>query len=173
MRVRAFAPEDAPQLADLLRRYMREAYSRDWSGSEVSLTADSFLTTVHTALAAAEDGTLAGFVAWTDAYDLHHCVSGGEVLDMFVTPAARGHGVAVQLLLTAARAVREGGGSFLKGSALEPPSVRALYARAAVCWDERSCIVGGKAFRHLAGLAGCRPREVVRSVPPVEWNYEA
>lgn len=157
MRVRAFAPEDAPQLADLLRRYMREAYSRDWSGSEVSLTADSFLTTVHTALAAAEDGTLAGFVAWTDAYDLHHCVSGGEVLDMFVTPAARG----------------QGGGSFLKGSALEPPSVRALYARAAVCWDERSCIVCGKAFRHLAGLAGCRPREVVRSVPPVEWNYEA
>ncbi len=172
MRVRAYAPADAAHLAELLRSYMREAYSKEWSGSEAALAANSFLTAVRTLVAEAPDGTVAGFIAWTDAYDLHHCVSGGQVLDMFVVPAARGQGVAVQLLLAAARAVYESGGSYLRGSALEPAPVRALYARAAVSWDERSCIVGGKAFRHLAGLAGRPLREVVRSMPPVEWNYE-
>ena len=47
-----------------------------------------------------------------------------------------------------------------------------LYARFAMCFPGADCIVGGRAFRRLAELAGYAPRVAARSLPEKRWNYE-
>jgi GNAT superfamily N-acetyltransferase len=107
------------------------------------------------------------------SYDLHHCVAGAEVLDLYVAPEARGRGLALALACAVAAAVAQDGGTYLKGGAVERGTGRRLYAKLAVCWPSGDCYVSGRAFRRLAALAGQPLRTMIRGLPPMAWNYEA
>ncbi len=170
--VRAAAPGDVPALVPLWTAYMRETYGDEWHGSPDALRRDAFGRACEMAVAEV-DGRLVGFVAWEPSYDLHHCVSGGEVLDLFVVKERRGKGTAVALLCAAAKAVQSRGGMYLKGGAVATGSGGKLYGRIGVCNPGVDCIIGGRAFRRLAELAGRPAREVARGLPARAWNYEA
>ena len=171
-RIRSVSQDDLQALPAILRAYMRETYDAVWHGSAEALARDVAAGRCGILVAEAE-GEVVGVVAWTRSYDLHHCVAGGEVIDLYVVPAQRGRGIAPALLCAAAEAVRADGGSYIKGAAVPTGAGGRLYGRVAVCHPEAACIVGGRAFRHLAGLAGRPPREVLRSLPDRAWNHEA
>ena len=172
IRIRPLAPTDVVPLAPLLESYMRETYGAPWNGSVERLHADALGQRCTICVAAAPDESLAGFLAWAPSYDLHHCVTGAEALDLYVAPRWRGRGIALQLGCAAAAEIARGGGLFLKGTAVETGSGRRLYGRFGVC-DAAGCIVGGRAFRRLAELAGRSAREILRGLPERAWNYEA
>jgi GNAT superfamily N-acetyltransferase len=99
-------------------------------------------------------------------------VSGGEVLDVYVTPGRRGQGVAVALLAAAADEIRRVGGIYLKGLVVAERAGRRLYQRLGVCFPVEHCYVSGRAFRELGSLAGRPTREIVRKLPDKNWNRE-
>jgi GNAT superfamily N-acetyltransferase len=170
--VRAAEPGDVPALVALLEAYMRETYGDTWHGSAQALERDAFGRACRMAVAT-RDGRLTGFVAWASSYDLHHCIHGCDVLDLYVAPDARGRGVAVALLCFAAAEVRAEGGAYMRGGAVDTGSGARLYGRFGMCGAGTNCTVGGRAFRRLAELAGRPIREVARSLPERAWNYEA
>lgn len=68
---------------------MQETFKAPWHGSAESLKRDAFGEHVKLALAT-QNGAAVGFAAWRPTYDLHHCVPGIEVIDLYVEPAHRG-----------------------------------------------------------------------------------
>ena len=170
--IRAAIPADAPALAALIRSYMRETYDDDWHGSLEALSRDGFGREFDMHLALRGDDVV-GFLAWRRTYDLHHCMSGGEVIDMFVVPAVRGRSVGPSLVCAVADEVLRRGGQFLRGQAVDDPSVRRLYERVAVSFGVVECTVSGRAFRSLAALRHASPRSLARSLPAKSANYEA
>ena len=171
--VRAAERGDAPALAALLDAYMQETFRTVWHGSAEALARDGFGREFETLLAVATGGQPIGFAAWAASYDLHHCVRGGDVLDLYVVPPARARGVAAALVCAVARSIREAGGAYVKGHAVEVPAVERLYMRAAMRFPGADVIVGGRAFRRLADLAGLPARTLARSLPDPSWNHEA
>ena len=170
--VRPLAPSDIPALAASMEPYLRETYGATWHGSVEALHRDALGEKCSVQVALSADAALVGFLAWMPSYDLHHCVPGAEVLDLYVEPARRGRGVALLLACGAAAQVARAGGLFMKWGAVETGTALHLYRRFGVC-DGTNCIVSGRAFRRLAELAGRSVREVVRSLPETSWNYEA
>jgi hypothetical protein len=116
-------------------------------------------------------GEAVGFVAWERAYDLHHCLTGGHVLDLYVARARRARGIAVQLIARAAGIIHGEGGAFIKGGAADHGTGSRLYGRFAPAFGN-DYILGGKAFRHLATQSDLPLRKLVRSMPRREWNFE-
>jgi GNAT superfamily N-acetyltransferase len=171
MVIRLVRPDDVPALAALNVRYMRELFGRAWNGTPERLAADLFVDRVVSAAVAERDGALVGFVAWTPAYDLHHCIRGGAICDLYVEPPWRGLGVALQLLAACCAEVRAAGGIYLVGTAVGTGPAR-LYARAAATWPTVEAILGGRAFRTIADLAGAPARAIVRGLPSPAWNHE-
>ncbi|HYH82890.1 MAG TPA: hypothetical protein VEX86_24060 [Longimicrobium sp.] len=89
-------------------------------------------------------------------------------------PGSRGHGVALALVAGVCAQAQAGGAVFLRGSAFDRASATGrFYERIAVAHDSAECHCGGRAFRHLAGLHGAPIRQIVRSLPPREWNFTA
>lgn len=170
--VRPLAPSDIPAVAALMETYLRETYGARWHGSTEALHRDALGDKCSVHVAVSVDAAVVGFIAWTPSYDLHHCVPGAEVLDLYVQPAWRGRGVALLLACAAAADVARAGGLYMKGGAVETGTALHLYRRFGVC-DGANCIVSGRAFRRLAELAGRSVREVVRSLPETSWNHEA
>jgi GNAT superfamily N-acetyltransferase len=111
-----------------------------------------------------------GFLAWKKSYDLHPCLTGGEILDLYVSPDDRGRGVAPVLVCAAAAEMLRRGGVYVKGQAVEHRVVQRLDARCAMDVPGADCLVGGRAFRRLAELAGRAARVVARSLPETSWN---
>jgi GNAT superfamily N-acetyltransferase len=171
VRIADLTEESLAALVPLLRAYMRETYDAPWNGSEDALRRDGLGQRCSIRMAMA-GGEPIGFIAWTGSYDLHHCVTGGEGLDLYVDAAWRGRGVAMMLACAACAAIAVEGGVYLKGIAVATGSGARLYARSALC-DPSGCIVGGRAFRRLAELAGRPVREIVRLLPDPSWNLEA
>jgi GNAT superfamily N-acetyltransferase len=169
--VRAAVRDDIPALTSLLEAYMAETYDRPWSGSQKALEQD-LGGKVEAMLAFSSIEESVGFASWFLAYDLHHCVSGGEVIDMFVRPAHRGRGAAPALLAAVAAAVQQRGGCYLRGQAVARPATRRLYDRVAVLFPGAECNVSGRAFRTIAALSGQSPREIARNLPDKSLNYE-
>ena len=172
VRVRAPVAGDNGGLTQLLQAYMGEALSMPWGGSADALEQDVSAGRVNV-LVADEADALIGFAAWTWSYDLHHCVSGGEVLDVYVTPGRRGKAVAVALLAAAADEVRRAGGTYLKGLVVAERAGRRLYQRLGVCFPGEHCYVSGRASRELSALAGRPAREIARRLPDKSWNRES
>jgi GNAT superfamily N-acetyltransferase len=171
IRTRPLATADVAALLPLLQAYMRETYGSGWNGSAEALCRDALGQKCAVQVALAPDGSLTGFLAWTSSYDLHHCVPGAEGLDLYVVPGWRGWGIALLLVCAAAAEIARGGGVYLKGTTVESGSGGRMYSRFAVC-DAAGCIIGGRAFRRMAELAGLPVREVFRSLPHHSWNYE-
>jgi len=170
--IRNAAPDDILALENLLTAYMQETYHCPWGGTTQKLAQDGFGKEFHMIVAEAENQKLVGFVARALHYDLHHCIKGGVVIDLFVEPAHRGRGVAMQIIMAIATQIQQQGGVYIKGQAAENSSAQRLYQRLAWCFPAAECYVSGRAFRRLTELSGQSMRNVVRNLPEPAWNYE-
>jgi GNAT superfamily N-acetyltransferase len=159
-------------LVQLLEAYMRETFKAPWHGSAEAVCRDGFGREFELHIATSGGEHVMGFLAWKKSYDLHHCLTGGEILDLYVSPDYRSRGVAPVLVCAVAAEILRRGDASVKGQAVENRVVQRLYARFAMCFPGADCIVGGRAFRHLAELAGRPTRVVARSLPEKSWNYE-
>jgi GNAT superfamily N-acetyltransferase len=168
--IRDAAPEDMPQLAGLLDEYLDETFHRRWRGAIGALTRDVLGVEAST-LVAVDDGELVGFSIWQRAYDVHHCLHGGTLLDLYVQRPHRGASFTPELLLATVAKVAAAGGSFLRGQSVNPSASR-LYERLAVRFPGTELQLGGRAFRELAALQGRPLREVIRALPPRSANLE-
>ncbi len=175
MEIRVATVEDAGTLAGLLADYLRERFPGHPGATADELRRD-VLTATHgqRVLLGESDGRAVAFVAWDDVYDLHWAAKGILIADLYVVPDRRGHGLALALVSAACAEGAAGGARFLRGGSYDRQSPTGrFYERFAVGFDSAECHCGGRAFRHLAGLRGRSPREVLRSLPPLEWNHEA
>jgi GNAT superfamily N-acetyltransferase len=168
--VRDAAVEDLTQLAGLLDEYMEETFQRRWAGRREDLGRDVLGKECHT-LVAVDDLELVGFAIWQRAYDVHHCLPGGELLDLYVQKAARGSSFAPELLLATIAAVSKTGGKFLRGNGVSAQG-DSLYERFAVTFPGTEFILGGRAFRELGALKGVPLRQAMRAIPPKSANFE-
>lgn len=157
-------------LAGLLSEYCEEAFHRAWGGSLEALTRDALGKEAH-ALLAVDQGEPVGFALWRRTWDARRCVSGGELLDVFVQKAFRGGAIAPELLLGIVADVAKDGGVFLRGQEVAMQGDR-LYQRFAVTQPGTEFSLSGRAFRELARLDGQPLREVLRQLPPKSANYE-
>lgn len=170
--IRKASRNDIPHLIKLLDDYMRETYNGAWAGTAERLEKDGFGNEFETMIAGTSKGEIIGFAAWISTYDLHWCLKGGEVIDMFVSPSHRGRGVALLMMTEVASEIQKCGGRFLKGGAVDNAVVRRFYGRMAMCFPDGTSYVSGRAFRHLAGLVGKNLREIVGNLPETAWNCE-
>ena len=171
--IRAARAADVPSIAEMMHAYMHETYRSSWHGSAEALSRDGFGRRFDMQVAAAPSGEVVALAAWQRIYDLHHCIAGGEVIDMYVLPRLRGRGVGPALICAVAAEVQMQGGLFVKGQAVDEQSVRKLYERVAVSNAVVDCTIGGRAFRRLASLAGSPVKSVASSLPDKSWNYQA
>ena len=123
------------------------------------------MTVVHS------DEKLVGFAAWLPNYDLHHCVHGAALIDLYVDPAYRCRGLGVALICAIAAEITRLGWEFLRGQALSGQAAR-LYERCAVRFGTDEYNVSGKALQQLASLAGKSARQIIQRLPTREMNYE-
>ncbi len=165
--------DDVQRLEKLLADYMRETYQGVWGGSAELLERHLTEKEIEILLAETSSREVVAFLAWTSSYDLHWCMKGGVIVDLFVCPQHRSRGVAVLLATDLARQIQERGGTHLKGGAVESPIVHRLYRRIAMRLSDNEYYVSGRAFRHLASLSGKSLREIVKNLPETAWNYEA
>lgn len=170
--IRPAFQNDFVHLEKLLELYMRETYKTAWSGTAVQLEQDALNNEFHAVVAENLDGEIIGFLAWVSTYDLHHCMKGGEIIDMFVRAENRGRGAALLMSIAVASEIEKRGGKFLKGGAVENATARRFYGRIAMCFPNGTSYISGRAFRHLAGLSGKSLREIVANLPETAWNYE-
>jgi GNAT superfamily N-acetyltransferase len=168
--IREASPGDVHAVAALLRQYMLETYDDEWRGSVNGLLQDGFGARFRALIAVLADEAV-GLLAWEKSYDLHHCLSGGHILDLYVARRHRARGIAVQLIATAAGVIHSEGGAFIKGGAVDSGTGTRLYGRFAPAFGN-DYILGGKAFRHLAAQSNLPVRKLVRSMPKREWNFE-
>jgi ribosomal protein S18 acetylase RimI-like enzyme len=92
-------PCDVPALVQLLDAYMRETFKVPWRGSAEALHRDGFGREFEIQVGMTGGERVMGFMAWRKPYDLHHCLTGGEILDLYVSPEYRSRGVAPALVL--------------------------------------------------------------------------
>jgi GNAT superfamily N-acetyltransferase len=170
--IRKITLDDLPQLASLLSEYMRETYHGQWGGNEKRLAEDVSEGNVKITVAETHEGKIIAFISWIRTYDLHWCLRGGDVIDMFVSRPYRSRGLAMLLLSNTAREILDDKGAFLKGGAVDNRVVHRLYQRIAMRVSGNDYYLSGRAFRHLAGLSGKSVREIARNLPPTAWNYE-
>ncbi|MCA9710833.1 MAG: GNAT family N-acetyltransferase [Myxococcales bacterium] len=173
--VRDARPEDCDALAELWAQYLEETYALRGTTHAHVLRRDAFgpRPWIRLAVAVGPQGELRGAAAWRPGYDVHHFVRGVDLLDLYVCPAHRGRGVAVQLLAHVAARGRDEGAEYMRGglAATGGPAER-LYDRTCVFFEGRTANLSARAFRHLASLAGADARTLCRSLPERAWNHE-
>lgn len=163
---------DLPQIAELLDRYMGQNLGSNWRGSLSQLRCDFGNQSLR--LVVAEAGPrLIGFAAWLPDYDLHWCVHGVQIIDLYVVQAFRGLAVGPALLARVAASSRVQGAQYLRGNALADPKLRQLYGRFAVNFGGNTYNLSGRAFEQLAELAGKSPKQLVRGLPTKAMNYQS
>jgi GNAT superfamily N-acetyltransferase len=172
LQVRRATADDACTLAALLAACLRESYPAHVGSSPEQLRRDVFgERSLHHVLLAETRDTAVGFVAWDLIYDMHWATSGGQIADLFVIPSHRGIGVNLALVARATADVLAKGGGFLRGGAYDRESTRRSYARVAAVHPSGETYLSARAFRRVAELANLPIREIVRGLPPVEWNF--
>ena len=172
IRIRKAGFEDVPAIEKLITAYMRETSRAAWGGNAELLERHLIENDIEIFLAETSDGQTIGFLAWILSYDLHWCMKGGAIIDLYVAPPYRSRGVAVSLAVTLASEIQKRGGTHLKGGAVENPIVHKLYRRIAMSLGGNEYHVSGRAFRHLANQLGRNLREIVKNLPQPEWNHE-
>src|SRR5579871_1427127 len=170
LKVRKAVAADIDGLIPLLERFMRETFAAEWNGNREALLRDGLGSRFDLFVAESEE-RLIGFAGVAPDYDLHNCVHGGVLMDMFVEKAWRGRGVAAHMITLIAVEIEGKGGRYVKTQATAEES-KALARRVAVTFPGVHCVVGGRAFRRLAELHGCSAREILRWLPPRSWNWE-
>jgi GNAT superfamily N-acetyltransferase len=172
MPIRRAVPADAVTLERLIRAYLRESYAGHLGTPAATLEHEVLAgATTQRVLLAERASGVTGFVAWDGVYDLHWALSGAQIADLYVVPAARGLGVALELLASLCSIVATEGGAFIRGGAYDRPSTKAFYSRIAVVEPTTGeTHLSARAFRHLASLGGLPARAIARALPPLEWN---
>lgn len=170
--IRQADQKDAAQLEKLLVAYLRETYQSEWGGNVEKLKQDINDGAIKIIVAETDGDKIVGFVAWVMTYDLHWCLKGGSAIDFYAAPSNRGTSAAIFLIIELAAAIQKCGGAFLHGGAVENEIVRRLYRRVAIIQPNGECYISGRAFRHLAELAGKTRRDIVKNLPETEWNYQ-
>lgn len=168
--IRAAAAADAHALSALLRTYVCEALSAEWGGREDTLRTSLETGTVKILLAVTGE-RLIGFAASLEDYDLHHCVRGIRVIDLYVVREWRGRSIGALLLTHVAAHAVASDFAYIRGEAIDDDASRHLFDRVAIRSGD-SFNVSGKALRLLAGLRDCRPRDIVTSLPKKDMNHE-
>jgi GNAT superfamily N-acetyltransferase len=173
MKIRRAVSEDAPVLARLLKQYLQERHPDHPGATATELRRDLFSGTASQRVLLAErGGEVIGFVAWDPVYDMHWAAAGAQVADIYVLREFRGQGIALALLCGLCAEAGRDGAVFLRGGGFDRSSATGrFYERVAVGVDSAECHCAGRAFRHLADLHGRPIREMVRSIPPREWNF--
>lgn len=174
MEIREATTDDAETLATLLASYLREGWP-DHTGTGADVLRRDVLSGAsgqRVLLAERRAGAI-GFIAWDRAYDMHWAKAGVQIAELYVVPRHRGRGVALAMIAAMCALARRDGATFLRGVAYdrESPTGR-FYERFAVGWDTAECTCAGRAFRTLADFHGKPVREILRALPPKEWNYE-
>jgi len=164
--------DDVPRLEVLLSDYLRETYHGEWGGNTELLEQHLADKDVEILVAETSSREVIAFIAWSSCYDLHWCMKGGIIVDLYVFPSHRSRGVAALLVTDLAREIMDRGGTFLKGGPVENRAVHRLYNRIAMKLGDADYYVSGRAFRHLAGLSGRNLREIARNLPEAAWNHE-
>jgi hypothetical protein len=82
--IRKATQNDIPCLEKLLNVYMQESFQRAWGGTAQRLEQHGFGHEFEMIVAEASDQGVVAFAAWLSSYDLHHCMKGGEVIDLYV-----------------------------------------------------------------------------------------
>ena len=103
--------DDVQRLEKLLGDYMRETYQGAWGGNSELLERHLTENAVEILLAETSSFEVVAFLAWSSSYDLHWCMKGGVIVDLFVCPQHRSRGVAVLLAINLARQIQERGGT--------------------------------------------------------------
>lgn len=157
VRVRPARPDDAPALADMAndlnehvgiraRPFTAEIVRRDAFGDDPAFTA----------LVAERDGGIAGYAFYALGYNTDFAGRSTWLYDLFVVPAARGHGVGYALIAAvAAETVRRGGVSLEWGVHEDNRIAREFYRRIGAA-DARVRIMT-VADARLRGLAAAAP----------------
>lgn len=174
MLIRCATSDDADDLAALFADCLRESYAGHDGSTSGQLRRDVLSDeSLHRVLLAEVMERSVGFVAWDTVYDMHWAMSGAQVADLYVVPSHRGLGVALSLIARTAADARAEGCAFLRGGAYDRESTRRSYGRIAVVEPSGETHLSGRAFRRLAELADLPTREILLSLPPIEWNFEA
>ena len=173
MHLRDATPRDTDAILDLLGAYMAETFGATFHGERAAFVRDAFGHRFSVQVACAGAEGLLGFLAWVWTYDLHHCVRGACVMDLYVRPEARTQGVATRLLAHTAALTASQGGLFLTGQAVEDPRVQHLYDKLAVRFPGTQCTLSGRAFRALGDLDGHTADHIFENLPDKAWNKEA
>ena len=164
--------DDIPRLEELLHAYMQETYHGAWGGTKQRLQLHLSGSEVKITIAETFGREVIALVAWVPTYDLHWCLKGGEVIDLFVCLPHRSRGVALLLITDVADEIQKQGGTYLKGGAVDSAIVHRLYQRLAMGLPGGEYYISGRAFRRLAELAGKKLREIISNLPEREWNRE-
>ncbi|HEY2856333.1 MAG TPA: GNAT family N-acetyltransferase [Gemmatimonadaceae bacterium] len=172
MKIRKASRDDADALASLLDAYLRESYPGHLGSTPEQLRRDVLgEQPLHHVLLAETGDIPVGFIGWDLVYDMHWATSGAQIADLFVLPSHRGLGVSLALVANVAAQVRALGGGFLRGGAYDRESTRRSYARLAVVHPSSGdTFLAAKAFRRVAELADLPIRDIIRHLPPIEWN---
>jgi len=173
MLIRSAKPSDAVALERLLRDYLLEGYPGHL-GTPADVLREEVLAsrTSQRILLAEGSGQVRGFIAFDPVYDLHWASRGAQIADIYVERDVRGLGIALELIASLCASVASEGGVFIRGGAYNRPSTRAFFGRVAVVEPiTGDTHLSARAFRHLASLAGRSARDIVRDLPPVEWNW--
>jgi len=172
LKIRKASRDDADALASLLDAYIRESYPGHLGSTPDQLRRDVLgEQPLHHVLLADTGVTAVGFIGWDRVYDMHWATSGAQIADLFVLPSHRGLGVSLALVANVAAQVRALRGGFLRGGAYDRESTRRSYARLAVVHPSGDTFLAAKAFRRVAELADLPIRDIIRRLPPVEWNF--
>jgi len=164
------AESEVAAVGGMLRRYMFESLERSWEGTVEGLSLA--MRDGHVNLSVAKlNGVAIGLASWHRVFNVHYCVSGGEVTDMFIEREYRGRGIALALLATIAEQIRLFGGVFLRGRS--DAGMQALYSRLATIVPGAECYVSGERFVSLASLSNQSPRAAVRALSTKSSSYRA
>ena len=155
----------------MLADYLRESYPGHLGSSPEQLRRDVLGEhSAHHVLLAESRDKVVGFVAWDLIYDMHWTTRGGQVNDLFVIASYRGLGISIALVARTAADVLVNGGTFLRGGAYDREGTRRSYGRIAIVAPSGDTHLSARAFRRVAELADLPIRDIIRGLPPIEWN---
>lgn len=112
--VRPAAPADADRLLAMIDGLNAHVGAVAGKMTRDLLLRDAFGETPRFELIVAEvDAVAAGYAAWCDTYETEHAAAGFYLIDLFVAPAFRRHGLARRLVARVAAECRRRGHGFV------------------------------------------------------------
>jgi GNAT superfamily N-acetyltransferase len=160
VRVRAATPDDAAVLADMANDLNDHVGIRGRPFTPERIRADGFgPDAAFTPLVAEIDGAVVGYAFYSPGYNTDVAARSVWLHDLFVAPAARGHGAGTALMAAVAAAtVRTGGASLEWGVHAANAGALEFYRRlGAGDTTVRIVSLDGERLRALADAARCAP----------------